>query len=92
MSLGIEQKVGALVWSPMASGKLSGKYRRNQPPPPDARVAQGGSPVKYAVTDDARLYDIIDVFVRNRQNDGSDFIELAAAKTYGNQHHHRCKK
>lgn len=42
MPLGIDQKVGTLVWSPLSSGKLSGKYRRNQPKPPDARIAQGG--------------------------------------------------
>jgi len=61
MPLGIEENIGAIVWSPLASGKLSGKYRRDQPYPADARVAQGGSPVEGLSTDDARLYDIVDV-------------------------------
>jgi aryl-alcohol dehydrogenase-like predicted oxidoreductase len=61
MPLGIDQNVGTIVWSPLASGKLSGKYRRNQPFPQDGRVAQGGSPVLHASGDDDRLYDIVDV-------------------------------
>lgn len=42
MPLGIDQKIGTIVWSPLASGRLSGKYRRNQPLPADSRVQQGG--------------------------------------------------
>lgn len=61
MPLGIEEKVGTIVWSPLSSGKLSGKYRRGQPYPNDARVAQGGSPVEGLSTDDERLYAIVDV-------------------------------
>ena len=61
MPLGMDQKIGAIVWSPLASGKLTGKYRRNQPFPEDARVAQGGSPVLNTKADDLRLFDIVDV-------------------------------
>jgi aryl-alcohol dehydrogenase-like predicted oxidoreductase len=61
MPLGVEEGVGTIVWSPLASGKLSGKYRRDQPYPADSRVAQGGSPVEGLSTDDERLYNIVDV-------------------------------
>lgn len=61
MPLGIDQGVGTIVWSPLSSGRLSGKYRRNQEAPKDARVAQGGSPVKGIAGDDERLYKIVDV-------------------------------
>lgn len=61
MPLGIAENIGAIVWSPLASGKLSGKYRRDQPVPQDARVAQGGSPVVNTAEDERRLYDIVDV-------------------------------
>ncbi len=30
--------IGILPWSPLAGGFLSGKYRRNQPPPPGVRL------------------------------------------------------
>ena len=31
--------IGQVVWSPLAQGVLSGKYRRGEPPPGDARAA-----------------------------------------------------
>jgi len=33
--------IGVICWSPLAGGWLTGKYRRNQPPPPGSRVARG---------------------------------------------------
>jgi aryl-alcohol dehydrogenase-like predicted oxidoreductase len=61
MPLGIDQQVGAIIWSPLAAGRLGGKYRRNQPIPPDSRVAQGGSPVPAFAVPDELFYTIIDV-------------------------------
>lgn len=58
MPLGIDQNIGTIVWSPLSSGKLSGKYKRNEPLPENARVAQGGSPVPDS--DIERLYNIVD--------------------------------
>jgi aryl-alcohol dehydrogenase-like predicted oxidoreductase len=42
MPLGLDQNVGTLVWSPLSAGRLSGRYRRDNPMPPDGRLAQGG--------------------------------------------------
>jgi aryl-alcohol dehydrogenase-like predicted oxidoreductase len=42
MPLAIDQKVGTLVWSPLAGGRLTGKIRRNQPVPPESRFGQVG--------------------------------------------------
>ncbi|MCF0042684.1 aldo/keto reductase [Dyadobacter fanqingshengii] len=42
MPLGVDQNIGTIVWSPLSAGRLGGKYRRNQPIPPDGRIAQGG--------------------------------------------------
>jgi aryl-alcohol dehydrogenase-like predicted oxidoreductase len=60
MPLGIDQRVGGIVWSPLAAGRLGGKYRRNQPLPPDSRVAQGGSPVPEAVVKEEVFYTLLD--------------------------------
>jgi aryl-alcohol dehydrogenase-like predicted oxidoreductase len=60
MPMGIDQKVGAIVWSPLAAGRLGGKYRRNQPLPQESRVAQGGSPIPQMVVNDEHLYTIMD--------------------------------
>ncbi|MGO8536076.1 aldo/keto reductase, partial [Rhizobium ruizarguesonis] len=54
MPLGADQGVGALVWSPLAWGRLAGKIRRGQPLPKSSRLhetAQYGPPV-----DDEKLF------------------------------------
>ncbi|PCK80126.1 aldo/keto reductase [Rhizobium sophoriradicis] len=59
MPLGADQGVGALVWSPLAWGRLTGKIRRGEPLPAASRLhetAQYGPPV-----DDEQLYDIVEV-------------------------------
>ncbi len=38
MPLGLDQKVGALIWSPLGWGRLTGKIRRNQPLPATSRL------------------------------------------------------
>jgi hypothetical protein len=38
MPLGLDQKVGALVWSPLGWGRLTGKIRRGQPLPEVSRL------------------------------------------------------
>ncbi len=35
-----EQGVGVIAWSPLAGGWLTGKYKRNQPPPTDSRAGR----------------------------------------------------
>jgi aryl-alcohol dehydrogenase-like predicted oxidoreductase len=58
MPLGIDQGVGALVWSPLGWGRLTGKIRRGQPIPKSSRLhetAQSGPPVE-----DERLYRVVD--------------------------------
>lgn len=77
MPLGVDQNVGTIVWSPLASGKLSGKYRRDQPFPKDARVAQGGSPVLHAPGDDERLYTIVEVLDELAKETGKTIAQLS---------------
>lgn len=61
MPLAIDQKVGAIVWSPLAAGRLGGKYGRNKPIPQDGRVAQGGSPVPDMVVKEDGFYNTVDM-------------------------------
>jgi len=77
MPLGIDQHVGTIVWSPLASGKLTGKYRRNQPAPKDARVSQGGSPVVNTSADDERLHDIIEVLDDLQNETGKTISQIS---------------
>lgn len=60
MPLGLDQGVGAVVWSPLGWGRLTGKIRRGAPLPPNTRLqnpltAQGGPQV-----DEEYLYDVVD--------------------------------
>jgi len=58
MPLGIEEKVGALVWSPLGWGRLTGKIRRGQPLPEVSRLhkaAEGGPQMP-----DEYLYSVVD--------------------------------
>jgi aryl-alcohol dehydrogenase-like predicted oxidoreductase len=57
----LDQGLGLLIWSPLAGGLLSGKYRRGQPPPPGSRHA--GEWDEPPVYDEDRLYDAVDVLV-----------------------------
>src|SRR5690242_10012298 len=42
MPLALDQNIGTLVWSPLAGGRLGGRFRRGHPIPADSRIAQGG--------------------------------------------------
>jgi aryl-alcohol dehydrogenase-like predicted oxidoreductase len=42
MPLAIDQEVGAVVWSPLSGGRLSGKIARDQPAPEGSRTAALG--------------------------------------------------
>jgi aryl-alcohol dehydrogenase-like predicted oxidoreductase len=77
MPLGLDQKVGALVWSPLAAGLLTGKYRRNQPLPKDARVTQGGSPVPSSVISDELLYNVVDVLDEVSKETGKSIAQVS---------------
>jgi len=77
MPLGIDQKVGALVWSPLSAGLLTGKFRRGQPVPRESRVAQGGSPVPSSVISDELLYNVVDVLDEISKETGKTIAQVA---------------
>ncbi len=58
MPLALDQKVGALVWSPLGWGRLTGKIRRGQPLPKTSRLhktAESGPQVA-----DEHLYAVVE--------------------------------
>jgi aryl-alcohol dehydrogenase-like predicted oxidoreductase len=59
MPLGLDQGVGAVIWSPLGWGKLTGKIRRGQPPKPGTRAHNiAGTGPHY---DEERLFRIVDI-------------------------------
>ncbi len=58
MPLGLDQSIGALVWSPLGWGRLTGRIRRGQPLPEGSRLHEtaGFAPP----VDEGRLYRVVD--------------------------------
>ena len=56
--LALDQGIGSLIWSPLSGGFLSGKFRRGQAGPEDARRPQRGDP---GTIDEKKGYDVVDV-------------------------------
>lgn len=77
LPLGLDQKVGAIIWSPLSAGRLGGKYRRNQPLPQDSRIAQGGSPVPEAVVNEEVFYNTIDAMDEIAEETGKTLAQIA---------------
>ncbi|MFF0381491.1 aldo/keto reductase [Streptomyces sp. NPDC004286] len=75
MPLGRDQGLGALVWSPLGWGRLTGKIRRGQPLPRESRLhetADAGPPV-----DDERLYAVVDVLDEIAAETGRSVPQIA---------------
>ncbi|UKE72479.1 aldo/keto reductase [Xanthomonas graminis] len=77
MPLGLDQGVGAVVWSPLGWGRLTGKLRRGQPLPPssrlhDKKVTEAGPPVE-----DERLYRVIDALEAIAAETGKSVPQIA---------------
>jgi len=58
MPLGLDQGLGALVWSPLGWGRLTGKLRRGQPFPATSRLRVTGE--KGPPVPDEYLYKVVD--------------------------------
>ncbi len=58
MPLALDQKVGALIWSPLGWGRLTGKLRRGQPMPQVSRLHKTVSAAPPVA--DEHLYKVVD--------------------------------
>jgi len=75
MPLGLDQKVGALVWSPLGWGRLTGKLRRGQPLPEVSRLhktAEAGPQVA-----DEVLYSVVDALDQVATETGKTVPQVA---------------
>jgi aryl-alcohol dehydrogenase-like predicted oxidoreductase len=72
-----DQGLGTLVWSPLAGGLLSGKYRRGQDAPEGSRhLTDWNEPPVY---DEDRLYETIDVLVEVAEHHDVSAAQVALA-------------
>jgi len=75
MPLALDQGIGTIVWSPLGWGRLTGKLRRNQPPPEVSRLPRtsaSGPPVE-----DARLHAIVDAIDEVARETGKTVPQIA---------------
>jgi len=77
MPLGLDQKVSAIIWSPLGWGRLTGKLRRGQPLPKNSRlntqvVVDAGPKVA-----DEYLYGVVDVLDAVSKETGKTIPQIA---------------
>jgi aryl-alcohol dehydrogenase-like predicted oxidoreductase len=73
----VDQGLGVLVWSPLAGGLLTGRYRRDQRPDSGSRqLTDWNEPPVY---DQDKLYDTVDVLVSVGEEHGVSAARLALA-------------
>lgn len=77
MSAGVDQNVGTFVWSPLAAGRLAGRYRRGMGIPKDSRVASHGVPIEDFLVDYDKLYDIVDILDEIAEETGHSVAQVA---------------
>jgi aryl-alcohol dehydrogenase-like predicted oxidoreductase len=75
MPLGLDQGIGAVVWSPLGWARLTGKIRRGVPLPKASRLhetAQFAPPV-----DDERLYRVVDALLEIAEETSKSVPQIA---------------
>jgi aryl-alcohol dehydrogenase-like predicted oxidoreductase len=75
MPLGLDQGIGAVVWSPLGWGRLTGKIRRGQPLPKTSRLhqtAEMGPPVA-----DELLFRVVDALDEIAKETGKSIPQIA---------------
>ena len=75
MPLAVDQKLGALVWSPLGWARLTGKIRRGQPWPKVSRLpatADAGPPIP-----DEYLYRVVDAIDEVAKETGKTVAQIA---------------
>jgi aryl-alcohol dehydrogenase-like predicted oxidoreductase len=77
MPLGIEQKVSAIVWSPLGWGRLTGKIRRGQPLPETSRLRSQLSVDKGPQVTDEYVYTVVDALDEVAKETGKTVPQIA---------------
>ena len=75
MPLGLDQGLGAVVWSPLGWGRLTGKIRRGQPLPERSRLhktAEAGPPLE-----DEDVYRVVDALDAVAEETGKSVPQVA---------------
>jgi aryl-alcohol dehydrogenase-like predicted oxidoreductase len=77
MPLALDQGVGALVWSPLGWGRLTGKIRRGQPLPKDSRLQAKVVLDSGPLPDDELVYKVVDALDEVAKATGKTIPQIA---------------
>jgi aryl-alcohol dehydrogenase-like predicted oxidoreductase len=77
MPLGLDQKIGAVVWSPLGWARLTGKIRRGQPRPDVSRLQDRNNVEKGPPTSDEYLYRVVDAIDAVASETGKTVPQIA---------------
>ncbi|MDE1170187.1 MAG: aldo/keto reductase [Verrucomicrobium sp.] len=77
MPLGVDQKVGAVVWSPLGWGRLTGKIRRGAPLPETTRLRSQLSNDKGPQVEDEYLFRVVDALDEVAKETGKTVPQVA---------------
>jgi aryl-alcohol dehydrogenase-like predicted oxidoreductase len=77
MPLGLDQGVGAVVWSPLGWGRLTGKIRRGQPLPETSRLRSQKVKDIGPQVDDEYLYGVVDALDEAAKETGKTVPQVA---------------
>jgi len=77
MPMAVDSGMGTMIWSPLAGGLLSGKYRRDADKPEGTRFADGWE--EPPISDESRLFDIIETMVEIGDAHGVSAAQVALA-------------
>ena len=75
MPLGVDQKVGAVIWSPLGWGRLTGKIRRGQPLPAVSRLHKTGE--QGPQVDNEYLYTVVEALDDVARETGKTIPQVA---------------
>jgi aryl-alcohol dehydrogenase-like predicted oxidoreductase len=79
LSVATELGLGIIVWSPLAEGILSGKYRRGEPLPENSRYAKVGKPGLYRARLTNEVYDCVDALKNIALRNGTSISAFCLA-------------
>jgi len=77
MPLGIDQKVSAIVWSPLGWGRLTGKIRRGQPLPAQSRLRNDVTAAGGPQVPEEYLYRVVDALEQVALETGHSVPQVA---------------
>jgi len=77
MPLGLDQKVSAVVWSPLGWGRLTGKVRRGQAPLPQTRLSNEVTAAGGPQVPEDYLYRVVDALERVAEETGRSVPQVA---------------